>query len=47
LFSAATNNSFSLSDNFDKTHFDIKLKNFIMGAKQVIKEDKKGKYFLN
>ena len=42
LFSAATNNSFSLSDNFDKTHFDIKLKSFIMGAKETIKEDKNG-----
>jgi cytochrome c-type biogenesis protein CcsB len=31
-----------LSDNFDKTHFDIKLKSFIMGAKETIKEDKNG-----
>ncbi len=46
LFSQATRNSFSLNENFDKTPFTIELKNFIMGAKETIKEDKNGVDYL-
>jgi cytochrome c-type biogenesis protein CcsB len=42
LFSQATRNNFYLNEIFDKTPFTIELKNFIMGAKQTIKEDKNG-----
>lgn len=41
-FSPVTNNNFSIKDNFDKTNFEIKYKNFIMGAKEVVKPDEKG-----
>jgi len=40
--SPVTNNNFSIKDNFDKTNFEIKYKNFIMGAKEVIQPDPKG-----
>ncbi|MEN9489345.1 MAG: hypothetical protein RL494_1610, partial [Bacteroidota bacterium] len=46
LFSQATNNSFSLNEKFDEIPFQIEYKNFIMGAKEVIKEDKNGIDFL-
>jgi cytochrome c-type biogenesis protein CcsB len=46
LFSAATNNSFSLKDKFDKIPFEVHLKSFIMGAKETIKEDKNGTIFI-
>lgn len=42
LFSAATNNRFSLKESFDTTPFEIELKSYVMGAKQAIKEDKNG-----
>ncbi|MFI0492344.1 cytochrome c biogenesis protein ResB, partial [Flavobacterium sp.] len=43
--SPVTNNNFSISDNFDKTNFEVKYDNFIMGAKQVIKPDAKGSLY--
>ena len=43
--SPVTNNDFSISDNFDKTKFEVKYENFIMGAKQVIKPDAKGSLY--
>ena len=46
LFSQATNNRFSLNEKFDEIPFQIEYKNFIMGAKEVIKEDKNGIDFL-
>lgn len=45
LFSAATQNSFSINDKFDTTPFEIQLKSFIMGAKETIKEDKNGRLY--
>lgn len=45
LFSAATTNSFSLKDQFDKTPFEVELKRFIMGAKETIKEDQNGNVY--
>lgn len=46
LFSAAVNNDFSKKDYFDKTPFEIKMKSFIMGAKESIKEVDNGKVYL-
>jgi cytochrome c-type biogenesis protein CcsB len=43
--SPVTNNNFSISENFDKTNFEIKYDNFIMGAKEVIQPDPKGSLF--
>ena len=40
--SPVTNNNFSIKDNFNKTNFEVKYKNFIMGAKEVVKPDAKG-----
>ena len=46
LFSAASNNDFSKKDYFDKTPFEIKVKSFVMGAKETIREDENGKVYL-
>ena len=46
LFSQATSNSFSLNEKFDEIPFQIEYKNFIMGAKEAIKQDKNGIDFL-
>ena len=46
LFSAATNNSFSIDDKFAYTPFEISYSSYIMGAKEFIKEDKNGVYFM-
>jgi cytochrome c-type biogenesis protein CcsB len=46
LFSAVTSNNFSLSNSFDTIPFKIKLKRFIMGAKEMIQEDKNGAVFI-
>ena len=46
LLSPATNNNFSMSENFGDTHFDVEYQNFIMGAKEYIKADPKGILFL-
>ncbi|MFE3847742.1 cytochrome c biogenesis protein CcsA [Flavobacterium sp. LB3P45] len=42
LLSPVTNNNFSISDKFADTEFKVKYKNFILGAKEVIKPDPKG-----
>jgi cytochrome c-type biogenesis protein CcsB len=46
LFSQATSNSFSLNEKFDEIPFQIEYKNFIMGAKEAIKQDENGIDFL-
>lgn len=43
--SPVTDNDFSISDNFDKTKFQVKYENFIMGEKQVVKPDAKGSLY--
>ncbi len=43
--SPVTNNDFSISDKFDKTNFEVKYDNFIMGAKEAIKPDAKGSLY--
>ncbi len=46
LFSAATGNSFSIREKFDQTPFEIEYKDFIMGAKEVIKASKNGVMYI-
>jgi cytochrome c-type biogenesis protein CcsB len=46
LFSPATNNNFSMSENFADTHFEVEYQNFIMGAKEYIKADPNGITYL-
>jgi len=46
LMSPITNNHFSISETFDEIPFEIEYKDFIMGAKEVIKEDANGVLFL-
>lgn len=46
LLSPVTNNNFSLSGKFDQTPFEFKYKNYIMGAKETIKEDPNGTTYL-
>jgi cytochrome c-type biogenesis protein CcsB len=46
LFSQRIQNSFSLHQNFDAIPFEISKKEFIMGAKQVIKTTKNGVEYL-
>jgi hypothetical protein len=46
LLSPATNNNFSMSENFADTHFKVEYQNFIMGAKEYIKADPKGSLYL-
>ncbi len=46
LFSQRIQNDFSLHQNFDKIPFEISKKEFIMGAKQIIKENKNGVVYL-
>ncbi|MFV5695310.1 cytochrome c biogenesis protein CcsA [Flavobacterium sp. LB3P122] len=45
LLSPATNNNFTISDKFANTNFEVKYKNFIMGAKEYIKPDPKGSLY--
>ncbi|MFM2369976.1 MAG: hypothetical protein RL619_2293, partial [Bacteroidota bacterium] len=42
LLSPVTNNNFTISNKFANTNFEVKYKNFIMGAKEYIKPDPKG-----
>lgn len=42
LLSPVTNNNFSISDKFADTEFKVEYKNFILGAKEIIKPDPKG-----
>ena len=46
LLSPVTNNSFSISEKFADTPFEIDYENFIMGAKEYIKPDAKGVLYL-
>ena len=46
LLSPVTNNSFSISDKFADTKFEVNYDNFQMGAKEVIKPDSKGNLLL-
>jgi cytochrome c-type biogenesis protein CcsB len=45
LLSPVTNNNFTISDQFANTKFEVKYKNFIMGAKEYIKPDPKGSLY--
>lgn len=42
LFSPVTNNAFSMNEDFSEIPFEISYKNYLMGAKETIKEDPKG-----
>jgi cytochrome c-type biogenesis protein CcsB len=46
LLSQATSNSFSFKEKFSNEPFEVDYKNFIMDAKEVVKENPKGKYRL-
>jgi cytochrome c-type biogenesis protein CcsB len=46
LFSPVTNNNFSVSGQFADTPFEVKYKNFIMGAKEYVKPDAKGTLYM-
>jgi cytochrome c-type biogenesis protein CcsB len=46
LFSQRIQNDFSFSNKFDKIPFEVVKKTFIMGAKEMIKEDKNGEIYL-
>jgi hypothetical protein len=38
LLSPVTNNNFSISDKFADTSFEVEYENFIMGAKEYVKQ---------
>ncbi|MFD2943055.1 cytochrome c biogenesis protein CcsA [Flavobacterium notoginsengisoli] len=46
LLSPVTNNDFSISGKFDETPFEISYSNYIMGAKEVVKQDPNGILYL-
>ncbi|AYN03637.1 cytochrome c biogenesis protein CcsA [Flavobacterium sp. 140616W15] len=46
LLSPVANNDFSISGKFDETPFEVEYKDFIMGAKEVIKPDANGILYL-
>lgn len=46
LLSQAVNNSFSFNEKFSEEKFEVEYKDFIMDAKEVVKENPKGKYRL-
>ena len=46
LLSPATNNNFSIKDNFDKIPFEVRFQDFIMNGKETIKADKNGIFYL-
>ena len=46
LLSPVTYNNFSISNNFDKTNFEVKYENFIMGAKEIIKPNPRGVLYM-
>nr|WP_309597651.1 cytochrome c biogenesis protein ResB [Flavobacterium oreochromis] len=46
LLSAAVDNHFEDEEHFDKTPFKVELVNFIMGAKETIKVNPNGKFYL-
>ncbi|AWK06079.1 cytochrome C biogenesis protein [Flavobacterium crocinum] len=46
LLSPATNNDFTVSGKFDETPFEVSYDRYIMGAKEVVKEDPNGTLYL-
>lgn len=46
LLSPVTNNHFSINDDFDNIPFEIEYKDFVLDAKETIKEDAKGEVYL-
>ncbi|MDG2433842.1 MAG: cytochrome C biogenesis protein, partial [Flavobacterium sp.] len=42
LLSPVTNNDFRIADKFADTPFEVEYKNYIMGAKEIVKPDPKG-----
>ncbi|WP_293895578.1 cytochrome c biogenesis protein CcsA [Flavobacterium sp.] len=46
LMSPVTNNHFSIDDKFDKIPFEIEYKNFVLDAKETIKESATGNVYL-
>jgi hypothetical protein len=47
LLSPVTNNNFSISDKFADTSFEVEYENFIMGAKEYVKQILTEFYILN
>lgn len=46
LLSPVTNNHFSINDEFDNIPFEVEFKDFVMDAKETIKEDENGAIYL-
>ena len=46
LLSPVTNNHFSINDKFDKIPFELEYKNFVLDAKETIKETESGDVYL-
>jgi len=46
LLSPVTNNHFSINDKFDKIPFEVEFKNFVLDAKETIKESTTGDVYL-
>lgn len=46
LLSPVANNHFTISNEFNKIPFEIEYKDFMLGAKEFIKEDPKGEYYI-
>lgn len=46
LMSPVTDNDFTISEKFDEIPFEIRYKDFIMNAKEVVKEDSNGVFYL-
>ncbi|WP_281233409.1 cytochrome c biogenesis protein CcsA [Flavobacterium gelatinilyticum] len=46
LLSPVTNNDFTISGKFDETPFEVTYSKYIMGAKEVVKEDPNGTLYL-
>jgi hypothetical protein len=46
LLSPVTNNNFSISDKFADTSFEVEYENFIMGAKEYVKQILTEFYFI-
>ena len=46
LLSPVTDNDFTISDDFNETPFEVEYKDFILGAKETIKEDKNGTQYI-
>ena len=46
LLSPVANNNFTISDEFNNIPFEIEYKDFTLGAKEVVKEDASGQFYL-